>query len=329
MRRNLSQLSTASLPSNIQCPSPVPQHVNIQIPFGNGLIDDQLYSSGLFHGVLITEFLKTISTKSGDYFFAVLLDAEKNKSNEKFLGQNINLYFIVSMGKQEYYHKELVVTAGRKFLKIKGSDERFGDIDKLIEALQQHELQHFGRKIMKHPLRRFSWIFHCSTPENQRDLGDLTSVGYSDAIPYFKGPIIFRRMYNTYESATMLYNEIKILSKINHTNIIKFYGFSAFQDIAVLKEFCEGGSLHSMIHNDEDYSKNLPEFNRLRLLFQISEALIYLKSQAIIHRKIEPKTILLTVNLDVKISNFSFAGIHTVEMVKNRSVIGTGKFDRR
>uniref|UniRef100_A0A914P6Z5 non-specific serine/threonine protein kinase n=1 Tax=Panagrolaimus davidi TaxID=227884 RepID=A0A914P6Z5_9BILA len=118
----------------------------------------------------------------------------------------------------------------------------------------------------------------------------------------------------------MLYNEIKILSKINHTNIIKFYGFSAFQDISVLKEFCEGGSLHSMIHNDEDYSKNLPEFNRLRLLFQISEALIYLKSQAIIHRKIEPKTILLTVNLDVKISNFSFAGIHTVEMVKNRSL---------
>uniref|UniRef100_A0AC34F9U9 Protein kinase domain-containing protein n=1 Tax=Panagrolaimus sp. ES5 TaxID=591445 RepID=A0AC34F9U9_9BILA len=223
------------------------------------------------------------------------------------------------MGNEEYYQKELIFSHDRKRLKINSSesnDEEFADIDKLILTLEEEEIKYFHRKIMKHPLRRFSWIYHCLTPDIQQSLGDLTTVAYCETIPYFKGQVVFHRMNANIESAKKLYNEVKILSKINHTNIIKFYGFSAFQDIALLTEYCEGGSLHSMIHNDEEYSKNLPEFNRLRLLFQLSDALIYLKSRAIIHRQIEPKTILLTVNLDVKLSNFSYAGIHTVDMIK-------------
>uniref|UniRef100_A0A914Z6L5 Protein kinase domain-containing protein n=1 Tax=Panagrolaimus superbus TaxID=310955 RepID=A0A914Z6L5_9BILA len=313
---NLSDFSTASFPSFIQFPSSLTQlqHVHIQIPLGNGLIDDKLYSSGLFHGVIITDFLETISKKSGEYFFVVLLDEE----NEIFLG-NSKLFFIVSMGNEDYYQKELIITSDRKCLKIKGSTEEFEDIDKLISTLQEDEIKYFKRKIMKHPLRRFSWIYHSLIPDIQQSLGDFTTVAYCDTIPYFKGQVVFHRMNASIESAKKLYNEVKVLSKINHTNIIKFYGFSAFQEIALLTEYCEGGSLHSMIYKNEEYSKNLPEFNRLRLLFQLSEALIYLKSRAIIHRKIEPKTILLTVNLDVKLSNFSCAGIHTVDMVKSKS----------
>ena len=85
-------------------------------------------------------------------------------------------------------------------------------------------------------------------------------------------------------------NEIKILKKVRHNNIIKLYEvMETPQKIYLVMEYCDKGELFDYIvskdHLNEDQS---------RIFFhQIIDALTYLHSQNIAHRDIKPENILL------------------------------------
>lgn len=97
-------------------------------------------------------------------------------------------------------------------------------------------------------------------------------------------------------------NEIEVLEKIKHPNIVRFYEkLVTVNNTYMVYEFCNGGTLESKI-----YARSfLSEEDSLRYFSEILSALVYLDDLNILHRDIKPANIMLNENL-IKIGDFGF-----------------------
>ncbi|KAG0217908.1 hypothetical protein BGX33_009207 [Mortierella sp. NVP41] len=112
--------------------------------------------------------------------------------------------------------------------------------------------------------------------------------------------------------------EIDLLKKLNHANIVKYYGFEKTTDyLNIILEFCENGSLRSLCKN---FGK-LPEHLGATYITQVLDGLIYLHDQGVIHRDIKGANILATKEGVVKLADFGVATLSND--VGDMSVAGT------
>ena len=87
-----------------------------------------------------------------------------------------------------------------------------------------------------------------------------------------------------------LFKEINVLTRLEHSNIIKLYSYCATEEnkIALIMEYASGGTLTSYIK-----SKNKIDEKEGRVIFkQILETVKYCHNQEIIHRDLKPDNIL-------------------------------------
>nr|XP_043632951.1 dual specificity protein kinase pyk3-like [Erigeron canadensis] len=103
-------------------------------------------------------------------------------------------------------------------------------------------------------------------------------------------------------------NEVVILSKINHQNVVQVLGCCMETEVPLLVyEYVPNGTLHDHIHNKESGRKRLAWDSRLRIAYDTASALAYLHTDTImstIHRDVKPSMILLDENLTAKIAGF-------------------------
>jgi serine/threonine protein kinase len=111
-------------------------------------------------------------------------------------------------------------------------------------------------------------------------------------------------------------SEIEILSNLDNTNIIKFYGYTKRKGIYYLRmEYCEGGDLYEYLKGDVDSDKR-NTFGGMNnnflydFLKQTTSGLKYLHDKNIIHRDIKLHNILIFKqrgNYIFKLTDFGFA----------------------
>ena len=121
-------------------------------------------------------------------------------------------------------------------------------------------------------------------------------------------------------------NEINILSKLNHPNLVKF--ITSYEDeegIYIIMEFCIYGDLYSLLHMVKKKKVYVNEEIIWDIAYQCLQGLEYLHSQQIIHRDIKLLNIFMSKNKIVKIGDMGMSKILSKKEMK-LSRVGTPLF---
>jgi DNA helicase-2/ATP-dependent DNA helicase PcrA len=103
----------------------------------------------------------------------------------------------------------------------------------------------------------------------------------------------------------ILVKEAKILSELEHPNIVRFYTIDIIENkIVLVMEYVEGESLRKIIE------KGNLDFEKIKnITAEILDALSYAHKKGFLHRDIKPENILIDKNGNVKITDFGLAAI--------------------
>ena len=100
--------------------------------------------------------------------------------------------------------------------------------------------------------------------------------------------ILDKEKIKSKEDLTRIKREIKILSILDHPNIIKTYKISETpKKYYIIMEYCEGGELFDYIVEKE----RLDEFESSIFFYQLINALDYIHSKGIAHRDLKPENL--------------------------------------
>ena len=105
-------------------------------------------------------------------------------------------------------------------------------------------------------------------------------------------------------------NEIKILSNLNHPNLIKcFYSFYNSDNIYIIIDFCEFGDLFSLLQSVKKKKVFVNEDIIWNIAIQTLIGLNYLHSKKIIHRDIKLLNLFMTKDNKIKIGDMGMSTI--------------------
>ncbi|ORC93431.1 putative serine/threonine protein kinase, putative,protein kinase [Trypanosoma theileri] len=142
-----------------------------------------------------------------------------------------------------------------------------------------------------------------------------------------------RYVVKAIESASMtakekrdVQNEIRILSAVNHPNIIRYH--EHFEDgtlIFIIMEYADGGDLNSRIKEAKKQDPPKPFDPKLAMFWflQICMALKYLHDNHILHRDLKTANIFLTSRNVVKLGDFGISTVLQNTLACAKTVCGT------
>ena len=113
--------------------------------------------------------------------------------------------------------------------------------------------------------------------------------------------------------------EIKLLSELEHKNIVKIHDYN-IDKLYFSMEYVDGGTFKDIIRDN-----NISLERKLKIVIEISEAISFAHEQNIIHRDLKPENILVTKELQPKISDFGLAKMlaEEEEFTKTKQSMGT------
>ncbi|CCF59029.1 hypothetical protein KAFR_0F04340 [Kazachstania africana CBS 2517] len=102
----------------------------------------------------------------------------------------------------------------------------------------------------------------------------------------------------------LIKEEMTVLEMLNHPNVVQYYGVEVHRDkVNIFMEYCEGGSLASLLEHGRIEDEMVTQVYTLELL----EGLAYLHQSGVVHRDIKPENILLDFNGIIKYVDFGTA----------------------
>ncbi|XP_057832765.1 serine/threonine receptor-like kinase NFP isoform X1 [Cryptomeria japonica] len=150
----------------------------------------------------------------------------------------------------------------------------------------------------------------------------------------YKG-ILDGKVYAIKQMKGEVSEELKILQKVNHSNLVRLEGFciSSEGQSCLVYEYAENGSLNCWLHDPESIPKqaastlsstSLSWKIRLQIALDIANGLQYIHEHttpSVVHKDVKSSNILLDGNFRAKIANFGMAksGIN----VLTRHIVGT------
>jgi serine/threonine protein kinase len=122
--------------------------------------------------------------------------------------------------------------------------------------------------------------------------------------------------------------ELRVLTRLSHPNIVKFYGTAAdFTTlhhggpyVGLVFSFCERGSLDRALFNNPN-RMSVPM--RLSICRQMSEALTYMHCKRVVHRDLNTKNILLTHDMKAQIADFGCARQMSTDVLRTTTISGS------
>jgi len=107
------------------------------------------------------------------------------------------------------------------------------------------------------------------------------------------------------EMVSQFLKEAKIIALTDHPNIVELYGQGTWKNgLYIAMEFIQGISLKQFI-----IQQNLSIRSCLKIILQVSHALLHLHTHGVIHRDLKPENILITEESHVKVIDFGIAQV--------------------
>ncbi|KAH7658437.1 Non-specific serine/threonine protein kinase protein [Dioscorea alata] len=130
--------------------------------------------------------------------------------------------------------------------------------------------------------------------------------------------VAIKRLYgNNYKRAEQFMNEVAILSRLRHQNLVSLYGSTSrhSRELLLVYEFIPNGTVADHLHGHLSHSSPLPWPIRLNIAIQTATALTYLHAiqPPIIHRDVKTTNILLDQNFNVKVADFGLSRLVPVD----------------
>lgn len=134
---------------------------------------------------------------------------------------------------------------------------------------------------------------------------------------------VFLEQDLTIENIQDFCNEISILSRLRHPNVILFLGACTKPPhLSMITEYMESGSLYYLIHLSRE-RKKLSWRRRLKMLCDICRGLMCIHRMKIVHRDLKSANCLVSKHWTVKICDFGLSRILTTRPMKDAASAGT------
>ncbi len=116
--------------------------------------------------------------------------------------------------------------------------------------------------------------------------------------------VLLPTLSGDYQFTQLFLKEAETVAKFGHENIVQIYAIHVVQGIYfIVMEFVEGVTIRDKIRREGRISE--PE--TLRIIDQVSRALVHTHAHGIIHRDIKPQNVLLTAEGVPKVADFGLA----------------------
>ncbi|XP_057454707.1 G-type lectin S-receptor-like serine/threonine-protein kinase CES101 isoform X2 [Lotus japonicus] len=184
----------------------------------------------------------------------------------------------------------------------------------------------------KYGMHMFSFESIESATDNFSSANKLGEGGFG---PVYKGQLldgreiaIKRLSTSSWQGLTEFKNEVKLIAKLQHTNLVKLHGFCIEREERMLiYEYMPNKSLDFYLFDSKN--KILLDWKRrLGIIQGITRGIVYLHTYSrltVIHRDLKPSNILLDSDMNPKISDFGLARIFGLKESKQNTnrVVGT------
>ncbi|KAK6994772.1 serine/threonine-protein kinase A-Raf-like isoform X1 [Biomphalaria glabrata] len=132
---------------------------------------------------------------------------------------------------------------------------------------------------------------------------------------HWHGPVAVKKLNVTDPTPAQMQafkNEVGVLRKTRHLNILLFMGLVSKPHLAIVTQWCDGHSLYKHLHVQETKFR----IDQLTMIAkQTAQGMDYLHAKSIIHRDLKSNNIFLTEvcteNMTVKIGDFGLATVKT------------------
>ncbi|KAK9066919.1 hypothetical protein SSX86_014243 [Deinandra increscens subsp. villosa] len=147
---------------------------------------------------------------------------------------------------------------------------------------------------------------------DSRELGDggFGTVYYGKLLDGRE--VAVKRLYeNNFKRVEQFMNEVRILTGLDHENLVKLYGCTSkrSKELLLVYEYIPNGTVADHLHGKlANSSADLFSWSvRFNIAIQTADALAYLHKSGIIHRDVKTNNILLDKSFKVKVADFGLS----------------------
>ncbi|XP_030536779.1 LEAF RUST 10 DISEASE-RESISTANCE LOCUS RECEPTOR-LIKE PROTEIN KINASE-like 1.4 [Rhodamnia argentea] len=129
--------------------------------------------------------------------------------------------------------------------------------------------------------------------------------------------VAVKRLYeNNLRRVEQFMNEVEILTRLHHQNLVKLYGCTSrrSRELLLVYEYIPNGTVADHLYGKQATSNLLPWRVRLNIAVETADALTYLHASDVIHRDVKTNNILLENNFRVKVADFGLSRLFPTDV---------------